>query len=877
MTWRFCDWLWRLLPGGASAALIAALSGSAVLAPLEHLAYRTLFRLRGAQLWDERLVLVAIDDKSLQQLGRFPWPRQRYVELIDQLAEANPSVIAINLLWSEPSTDDQALAAALADYGRIVLAEAQGADGSRLRPVPALRAAAVATGHVQQQIDPDGTVRQLHPQVAGSLAFSLSTVQTYSLVREPVPVPPLDQPLTLNWVGPGSTLPHHSFVDVLQGNVPKQAFHDQIVLVGVTATGIDGLTTPFDYSPPASNIHFHATAISNSLQQAFLQSVSVQVFSGSLIVGGAVLSSLLFGRTLAFKIGTVVGLAIVWGILSRTLLNQNLQLPFIPPIVLGGATTVAVSVSERLRENRQLTLQIDQLWQLYRVGLEGLDGELAPPEEGASRFRREHRGIAQLSTLAYQLGWFQSFQNAVAQSLPMGVVAIDMRDRVWFRNARAEHWLAVQPGIGIKPHLIPQWISQQTWEAAVEQLKGGQIPAPHEVLVQSTWFELRWQPLLDIQPTLAAPPFSCSHQLCGFLLVVEDISPRKQGEFALSRAKQAAEQAARSKSEFLANMSHELRTPLNAILGFSNLMAENPTLSTKDQEYLAVIGRSGHHLLHLVNNVLSMAKLDTQQMEVQIDTVDLCSLLQELYEALLDRLAGKKLHLAFHCSPEIPATIWTDRDKLRQILWNLLDNAVKFTQAGQVVLRVRGEPLSSSPDQSVSLRLHFVVEDTGIGIAASEIEKVFQPFKQLPLEHHLQPGTGLGLAITQQFIHLLDGKMTVESTLGQGSTFRFTIQAQASDMAGNAAESPHTAGIDLPLAQSENWPLVQLKTVDLKAMPLSWITQLHNAALECRDSRIYELLEQIPDHHNMLFQGLKQLTDDFQFDQIIKLTASMKA
>jgi PAS domain S-box-containing protein len=268
---------------------------------------------------------------------------------------------------------------------------------------------------------------------------------------------------------------------------------------------------------------------------------------------------------------------------------------------------------------------------------------------------------------------------------------------------------------------------------------------------------------------------------------------RHQAEEALRVAKEAAETANRAKSAFLANMSHELRTPLNAILGFSQLMERDTSLSPNQRESLATINRSGEHLLNLINDVLEMSKIEAGQIIFNPEDFDLYLLLQTLQEMFQVRAQAKQLFLRFEMAPNLPRYIQTDEGKLRQVLINLLGNAVKFTQTGGVTLRVRlgseeqgagsreqGEnssPLPPAPCPSASSpSLHFEVEDTGRGIAPQEMNNLFQPFVQTASGIQTKEGTGLGLTISRQFVRLLGGDIHLTSSVGQGSTFSFDIQ-----------------------------------------------------------------------------------------------------
>jgi PAS domain S-box-containing protein len=276
------------------------------------------------------------------------------------------------------------------------------------------------------------------------------------------------------------------------------------------------------------------------------------------------------------------------------------------------------------------------------------------------------------------------------------------------------------------------------------------------------------------------------------LIMVRDITDRKHTEELLRQSVEAAEAANRAKSIFLANMSHELRTPLNIILGFTQLMIRGGSLNPQQQEQLNTINRSGEHLLTLINDVLEMSKIEAGRVTLNESDFDLHSLLDWLYQMFQIKCQSKGLWLTFEQTNDLPNYIRTDETKLRQVLVNLVGNAVKFTDKGGVTLRVSWVPGYHSTEnlQSVNsnqpyttpeelITIRFAVEDTGPGIAPAEVDRLFKPFVQTDSGYKSQEGTGLGLAISQKFAQLMGGEITVRSTLDNGSVFQFRIKAAA--------------------------------------------------------------------------------------------------
>lgn len=297
-------------------------------------------------------------------------------------------------------------------------------------------------------------------------------------------------------------------------------------------------------------------------------------------------------------------------------------------------------------------------------------------------------------------------------------------------------------------------------------------------------------------------------------ILFKDISAQKQSEALLIVAREQAVTANRAKSVFLATMSHELRTPLNAILGFSALMRGDPEISERQRDNLDIINRSGEHLLNLINDVLDMAKIEAGQTSLKQEAFDLGALLRDITDMLEKRADEKGLRLHLDQSSSFPRFISADAAKLRQMLINLVGNAIKFTEHGSVILRLNARP----DDERVMLDIE--VQDSGSGIAAEDLARIFDPFVQVGREAS-QKGTGLGLAITREFAELMGGKISVRSAPGQGSTFRIEIpveRAESAPLQTGEAEQKRPTGmlpgqpeyrILIVEDQKDNWLLLQ--------------------------------------------------------------------
>ncbi len=268
-------------------------------------------------------------------------------------------------------------------------------------------------------------------------------------------------------------------------------------------------------------------------------------------------------------------------------------------------------------------------------------------------------------------------------------------------------------------------------------------------------------------------------------LLQQEIVERKQAQKALEQAKEVAESANRAKSEFLANMSHELRTPLNAILGYAQILKQAKNLEERQREILDIVKNSGKHLLNLINEILDLSKIEAGRMELYVTDVYFPDFLKRIADMIQIRAKQKNISFGFTTEEPLPVGVKTDEKRLRQVLINLLDNAIKFTEEGQVTLTVTPldqppseQPPGGAPDSqgsTVLRQIRFQVEDTGMGIAAEKLKEIFLPFQQVGEKTYSIEGTGLGLTISSKIVKMLGSELMVQSTLHEGTTFHFEL------------------------------------------------------------------------------------------------------
>ena len=593
--------------------------------------------------------------------------------------------------------------------------------------------------------------------------------------------------------------------------------------------------------------------------------------------------------------------------------------------------------------------------------------------------------------------------KAQQEAAPDGILVVDENRKIVSYNQHfCELWQIPEQLIESKKdgelldYLFSQLQNAQEFRAKVEYLyqHSREISRDEILLQDGRIFDL-----------YSAPVGSPQGDHYGKIWFFRDISDRKKAELELYSAKEAAETANRAKSEFLASMSHELRTPLNAILGFTQVMNRDPSLGNEQKQNLGIISRSGEHLLELINDILEMSKIEAGRTTFNENSFDLYRLVDSLENMLRLKAEAKGLQLIFEQTPDVPQYIKTDEGKLRQVLINLIGNAIKFTSEGGVTLR--GKTIDDS-------HLLFEIEDTGPGIASDEVDKLFEAFGQTETGRNSQQGTGLGLPISQKFVQLMGGNIRVSSILGEGTMFAFDIKisrAEAGDIqtnkptrkviglapnqpeyrilavddrlesrmllvklltslgfavreAANGQEaiaqwedwSPHLIWMDMRMPVIDGYEATkQIKAtmkgqatvvialtasafeeertvvlsagcddfmrkpfreevlfekmaehlgvkyiyeeenvgaqgfapspqagaeaeqslvVYLSQMSAEWIAQLHQAAVECSDDLILELSEQIPEENAPLAIALKDLANNFLFDQILDLIAN---
>ncbi|EDN70128.1 Signal transduction histidine kinase [Beggiatoa sp. PS] len=383
----------------------------------------------------------------------------------------------------------------------------------------------------------------------------------------------------------------------------------------------------------------------------------------------------------------------------------------------------------------------------------------------------------------------RKFSRAVEQSANT-IIITDLKGDIQFVNPAfsRQTGYAYHEVIGknlrfLKSGKYPPAFYKKLWDT----IKLGRV-WQGEVLNQHKNGELFWN------FTTISPIKDQNGQTTHYLAISRDITERKRAEAELFKSKELAESANQAKTAFLTNMSHELRTPLTAILGYAQLLKQDKRLTDEQREGIQIIYRSGEHLLTLISDILDLSKIEAGKLELVPSDFHLPTLFQDIVELFGIRFEQKGIELVYEPLSELPRAAHADRKRLRQILLNLVSNAIKFTETGQVSLKVQYTPI---PDNKNQGKMRVDVEDSGIGIAAAHLEKIFLPFQQVGNKMYYSEGTGLGLSITKTLVEMMGGQLQVKSRLGRGSHFWFEIPIQIHAFALNEPPPPELTIIGL--------------------------------------------------------------------------------
>jgi CHASE2 domain-containing sensor protein/signal transduction histidine kinase/CheY-like chemotaxis protein len=832
-------WKWRGIvvvpPLVAGAVIGLRLTGALQL--LEWAALDHFVRSRPPESPESRIVIISIGETDIEWLQQWPITDATLAQLIQTVDTHNPRAIGLDLYRNLPVGSGQGqLADVFYNTPNLVGIEKAIGDtyGAAVAPSPILsELEQISASDIV--IDEDGTVRRIllsirdvNGQTVLGLAARLSLMyledegiqlEMVERDRQHLQLGNADfHPLSPN---AGSYVrfdaggyqilsnprylvdqfPTVSLRDVLDGNIPAGLLTDRIVLIGTTAASLgDRFHTPladrYTDLPGIPGIYVHADFISQILSSAIDDRPLLQPWSEPLewvwiivcaIIGGV------YGWTLRSPLSTIISMAVtglaLW-IAAYLLFLSGWWMPIVPALVALFSTATVnkayilwhnllISKQELERYSQTLEQKVDERTLELQAKNEQLQQEMSDRQQAQAELNLMFAAMTDTIIVFDEAGRYLKYRQP---------------------NPRLTYKLSIQR-IGRTVHeVLPNHVADITLDAIKrtfylhrlsQRFRNGKHPSHQpDVTVeyclpidnQSIWFSAKVSPISDDT----------------VLWVARDITYRKAAEMALHTAKNAAETANQAKSQFLATMSHELRTPLNAILGYTQVLRRGRDLSKTQQDHIQIIHRSGEHLLDLINDVLTMSKIEAGRMTLKSSRFDLHGLLDTLLQMFELRSQSKGLDLRFERDPHLPQFIIADESKLRQVLINLLGNAFKFTHAGYISLTASldttldsdSAPIISIPSETETVcTLAFSVEDTGPGIASNELQQLFHPFEQTEAGRRSQQGTGLGLAISRQFVRLMGGDISVTSQVGRGSTFQFYIQAAIAEIAHQTTSS----------------------------------------------------------------------------------------
>jgi len=382
------------------------------------------------------------------------------------------------------------------------------------------------------------------------------------------------------------------------------------------------------------------------------------------------------------------------------------------------------------------------------------------------------RDITQRHEMDQALRQSEEKFKATAEMLPQVIFETDMQGRLVYVNRQAYHIFGYDKDAAVLGTSSLTFHVPEERAKAVANIQQKMADGMRNDAVESNEYTMLRQDGSTFPALIFSTPILQEGKPIGLRGLIIDITERKEMENALAQAKEAAESATQAKSEFLAQMSHELRTPLNGILGYAQILQRRSDLDEEIREGLATIQESGEHLLTLINDVLDLAKMEVHRMELFPSNVHLPTFLDNVARMIRIRAEQKGLAFALESGASLPEGVLVDEKRLRQILLNLLGNAIKFTRQGRVSLRVVS---LGTLDDGRKARLRFQVEDSGVGMTAQEMDKIFLAFEQVGDTRTRAEGTGLGLTISKQIVDLMGSRLQVQSVKGTGSIFWFDM------------------------------------------------------------------------------------------------------
>lgn len=712
--------------------------------------YDTQLKLFASPPSDE-IVIIEVDEKSLTEIGRWPWSRSIHAELLDALLESKSLAIALNFIISEPDLnhpkDDNALAKALAKSQNIalpIIIEQNEQAVVEILPIPALEEYAIL-GHANVQIDKDGSSRSVYLKIGKknsswpSLALALYAMKHPDILDNLPgikthlhPDVPEQQIINNNQVWlpffkPDSDFSRVSYIDVLLGHFKPDYFSGKYVLVGLTASGLDQhITSPLNLrSRPMMGVDFIASILDGLIKKKLWQPLSqIGQFIISIIIVGIAIQ--IYRYHSINKVLILSCLLLVCSIAFSIILLNLSDFWFSPAVSL-----FVIIISYPLWSWRQIESTIQLLFAEKKRALVTLnsiaDGVITVKNDGCIDYIND-AALTMIKALEDEIKGFHI--DKVSIQLPAQTNGLFTEIERCVKNKERLYYTQC---LLLKPD------------------------------DSSTIVNLSISPLTNKNDAISGSVLTFTN-VTKLVEMTDKLVQTAKEQAELTLQKEKAEYANQAKSHFLSIMTHELRTPLNAIIGYSQLLQMDEDMLTKDHlESIDEILLASYHLLDLINELLDLAKIESGNIDINIQEINVGKLLEECLSLISPMASKHKIKIIFESKSFVTNKILGDQKRVKQILLNFMSNAIKYNKKeGTVTVHT----LQSKPD-----KLQILITDTGNGLTEQQQESVFNSFERLGANKSEIEGTGLGLSITKQFAELMGGQVGVKSTVGVGSSF----------------------------------------------------------------------------------------------------------
>ncbi|MBA3632146.1 MAG: CHASE2 domain-containing protein [Acidobacteria bacterium] len=778
---------------------------------LSNASINMLFRLRGELPAPDDIVIVAIDDQSLQKIGKYPWARSVIANGLDKITEAKPKAVGIDVIYAEESDaeDDEKLAQSIRKNGRVVLPtqlfettseiEPERTETIWLLPLPEIDAALAGKGHAHAAPDVDGTLRSIQLSKSddkgnrfwafgleilrvaetiapndfeeksavlrvGSYSIRLLPEETGDSKIEGVSIARSDEML-INYIGATKSFRYYSFTDVVGGDVSPENFKGKIVLVGATSPTLgDAQVTPFMHyagsgereggqAMPGVEVHANViNTIKSNLSLRFLPEFWSYAIALLIILATTFSVKWLEGwRQVAVL--TLILLAIVGGGLLA-FSRYFLILP-LPELLTAYLASVPLLLLDRsLSASRDLDLKLNALSKAQKGFL--LDENKQTKEKNRIAPRNLEWKLRAVDDITARLLSRMSFINRVLTGMTEGVLVADTTNRIVFVNQRLPQLFEIEAENLLNENLERFFIERKIFSASelentLEKVLAGDIVQKEftENAAQTRHFLLQLSPVTaSDDAALGESDGTKNSPVIGVLILFFDVTKQRELD--------------RLKAETLQLVSHELRSPLTSIQGLSDVLRKFPISKDESSEMLETIHSEAVRLNEIINRFLDVKQLESGTRDLQISTVNVEKLIADCVSAAAPLATEKKIKIQNDTNGSLPSLL-ADAPLLTQAVGNLLSNAVKYSPPETVISieAIKGES-----------EIQIIVRDNGFGIPKENLERIFEKFYRLERDATSQTiGTGLGLSFVKEVTEKHGGRISVESVESAGSTF----------------------------------------------------------------------------------------------------------